>query len=107
MNDMLAIVVPIMDYPVQGHQPGDMRVKLQEALDKMIDQVESVDFNQRQAVYDLLEVIQATTGLIRKQARETMSGDDATSDVIKKFKKANRDHILRHTDDEVTLCFGL
>lgn len=107
MNNMLAIAVPILDYPVQGHQPGDMRVKLQEALNKMIDQVEDVDFNQRQAVYDLLEVIQATAGLIRQQARESMTGDDATLDLIKKFKRANRDHILRQTDDEVTLCFGL
>lgn len=91
----ICIAIPVIDYPNKGYQPGDMRVKLQEEVSELIDEVETVDFDQRRMLSELFDVLQVTIGKIRQQALETLPPREATKLVDNVIKRANQDHLYK------------
>lgn len=89
------IAIPVLDYPIQGYQPGDMRVKLQEEANELIDEIESADFDQRRVISELLDVLQVTVGMIRQQAREVLPPGEASKVMGDIITRANQDHLLK------------
>ncbi|RAC10768.1 hypothetical protein DN539_33160, partial [Burkholderia multivorans] len=55
-----------------------MRVKLQEEVNELFDEIESVNFDQRRMLSEVLDVLQVTVGMIRQQAREVLPPGEAT-----------------------------
>jgi NTP pyrophosphatase (non-canonical NTP hydrolase) len=94
-EQFIAIVIPVLDYPVHGYQPGDMRVKLQEEVNELIEEVESKDYDQRRTLSELFDVLQVTVGLIRQQARETLPPGEATKVLQNVIARANQDHLYK------------
>ncbi len=91
----ITIAIPVLDYPIRGYQPGDMRVKLQEEANELIDEIESADFDQRRMLSELLDVLQVTVGMIRQQAREVLPPGEATKTLADVIARANYDHLLK------------
>jgi NTP pyrophosphatase (non-canonical NTP hydrolase) len=96
MNEQFIVfALPVLDYPVQGYQPGDMRVKLQEEVNELIEEVESKDYDQRRTLSELFDVLQVTVGLIRQQARETLPPGEASKVLQNVIARANQDHLYK------------
>ncbi|MEC0237806.1 DUF2019 domain-containing protein [Paenibacillus kribbensis] len=91
----IVFAIPVLDYPVQGYQPRDMRVKLQEEVNELIDEVESRDYDQRRTLSELFDVLQVTVGLIRQQARETLPPGEASEVLKDVIARANQDHLYK------------
>ncbi|OIB04867.1 hypothetical protein AK95_14725 [Paenibacillus sp. LC231] len=91
----ICIAIPVIDYPIQGYQPGDMRVKLQEEANELIDEIESADFDQRRMLSELLDVLQVTVGMIRQQAREVLPPGEASKLLENVIQRAALDHRLK------------
>ncbi|MCA4755555.1 hypothetical protein H8Z60_23805 [Mycolicibacterium fortuitum] len=91
----ITIAIPVLDYPIRGYQPGDMRVKLQEEVNELFDEIESTDFDQRRMLSELLDVLQVTVGMIRQQAREVLPPGKATKTLADVIMRANYDHVLK------------
>lgn len=89
------IAIPMIDYPIRGYQPGDMRVKLQEEANELIEEIESADFDQRRMLSELLDVLQVTVGMIRQQAREVLPPGEASKVLADVIVRANQDHLLK------------
>ncbi|MBO2943629.1 hypothetical protein JJQ72_06505 [Paenibacillus sp. F411] len=95
MQEFIVLAVPVIDYPVKGYQPGDLRLKLQEEVNELIEEVEAADFDQRRMLSELMDVLQVTIGLIRQQAREMLPPQEATRVVDNVIRRANTDHLYK------------
>lgn len=91
----ITIAIPVLDYPIQGYQPGDMRLKLQEEANELLEEIESTDFDQRRMLSELLDVLQVSVGMIRQQAREVLPPGEATKTLADVMYRANYDHVLK------------
>lgn len=91
----ICIAIPVIDYPIQGYQPGDMRVKLQEEANELLDEIESEEFDQRRMLSELLDVLQVTVGMIRQQAREVLPPGEASKLLENVIQRAALDHRLK------------
>lgn len=91
----ICIAIPVIDYPIKGYQPGDMRVKLQEELDELAAEIESTDFDQRRMLSELFDLLQVTVGLIRQQAREVLPPGEASAVLDDVIKRANKAHMYK------------
>lgn len=91
----ICIAIPVIDYPIKGYQPGDMRVKLQEELDELAAEIESTDFDQRRMLSELFDLLQVTVGLIRQQARENLPSGESVEVIKDVIGRANSDHLYK------------
>lgn len=94
-EQFIVFAIPVLDYPVHGYQPGDMRVKLQEEVNELIEEVEAKDYDQRRTLSELFDVLQVTVGLIRQQARETLPPGEASKVLQNVIARANQDHLYK------------
>ena len=95
MQEFIVLAIPVIDYPIKGYQPGDMRVKLQEEVNELIDEVEAAEFDQRRMLSELMDVLQVTIGMIRQKARETLPSGESTKVTEDVIRRANTDHMYK------------
>lgn len=95
MEQYIGLVIPILDYPVKGNQPGDMRVRLQAAVDKLAEECESTEFDQTRALDGMFDVLQEMVGFVRQNARERLADGEATYVLRDRIGKANEQHLLQ------------
>ncbi|SMF88062.1 MazG nucleotide pyrophosphohydrolase domain-containing protein [Paenibacillus uliginis N3/975] len=95
MPEHICFAIPLIDYPVKGYQPGDMRVKLQEEVNELVEEIESANYDQRRMLSELFDVLQVTVGLIRQQAREITSPSEANKVLDDVIKRAYFDHLYK------------
>lgn len=92
-EQFIGIVIPVLDYSVKGHQPGDMRVKLQAAADRLAEECEAIEFDQTRALDLAFDVIQSLTGFIRQNALERLPAREATNVLKDRVNRANEIHL--------------
>ena len=92
-EDYVYFKIPVIDMPVRGHQPGDMRVKLHAALDELMTEVESIDYDQRQALTLLIHSTATMLGLIYSEARERLHEQSARNAVVDVSCRANQGYL--------------
>lgn len=95
MKKYIVIALPVIDYPVKGYGPVEQRVKLHEEIEELREEAEAGKMDIRKLMAEYIDVGQMIAGLIRSQAKESLSGPAIDKVAFDVFARANEDHLKK------------